>query len=92
MEVEIKVDGLPITVDVKLEGPDREVGIMSSYVDDYTITQIGSRMVRKGEKLGWIERKITDKHLWEMAEKAEEAYRESADDYRIEDYRDRYGL
>jgi hypothetical protein len=90
MEVEIKINGLPVTVDVTMAPAEPDVGIMGAYVDDYRIVAIGSRRVRAKENTGWLDRKVTDEHMREMAEKAEQAMQDDYDDYRIESYRSRY--
>jgi hypothetical protein len=47
MEVEIKINGLPVTVDVTMAPAEPDVGIMGAYVDDYRIVAIGSSICAK---------------------------------------------
>jgi len=46
--------GLPVTVTYTVQGPEPDVGIMSSWIDDFEITHIAGRKVKKYSDAAWI--------------------------------------
>lgn len=59
METNVKIlGGLEITVKYTIQPAEREVGIMSAYVDDYEIVAVAGRPIKKGESTAWIETRI----------------------------------
>ena len=47
--------GLPVTIEYDVQGAEPDVGIMSSYVDDWWIVAINGRAVKKCD---WLYRRI----------------------------------
>lgn len=47
--------GLPVTVEYTVQGAEPDVGIMSSYVDDWYIVAINGRTVKKCD---WLYKRI----------------------------------
>lgn len=47
--------GLPVTIEFTVQGAEPDVGIMSGYVDDWYITAINGRPVKKCD---WLYRRI----------------------------------
>ena len=45
--------GLPVTVTYTIQGPEPDVGIMSSWVEEFEITHIAGRKV-KGNRANWL--------------------------------------
>ena len=75
--------GLEITVEFSIGRSEPDVGIMGDYVDEWYITHISGRALRKNEKCQW---------LYDRIEKAKEedtiiekCLEYSADDYYEED-------
>lgn len=77
------IGGLPVTIEYTVQGAEPDVGIMSSYVDEWYITHINGRAVKKCD---WLDRRIaamkgeTDRIIEELNEQASEA------DYGYDDY------
>lgn len=46
--------GLEITVEFSVGSAEPDVGIMGDYVDEWYITHIAGRPLRKGEKAQWL--------------------------------------
>jgi hypothetical protein len=73
--------GLPVTIEYTVQGAEPDVGIMSSYVDEWYITAINGRAVKKCD---WLDRRIaatkgeTDRILEELNEADHDDY---YDDY-----------
>ena len=74
--------GLPVTVSYTISGPDRDVGIMNSYIDEWYITHINDRKV-KGSSADWIYDKINARKgeedrvlqaIWDASAKGEYYY------------------
>lgn len=74
--------GLPVTVEYTVQGAEPDVGIMSSYVDDWCIVAINGRSVKKCD---WLYRRIdaTKGERDKLIEALNEALNEAAgeDDY-----------
>ena len=49
--------GLPVTVTYTIQGPEPDVGITSSWVEDWEITHIAGRKV-KGNRADWLYDKL----------------------------------
>jgi hypothetical protein len=49
--------GLPVTVAYTIQGPDPDVGIPSSWVEEFEITHIAGRKV-KGNRANWLHAKL----------------------------------
>lgn len=47
--------GLPVTIEYTIQGAEPDVGIMSSYVDEWYIVAINGRPVKKCD---WLDRRI----------------------------------
>ena len=68
--------GLPVTIEYTVQGAEPDVGIMSSYVDEWYITAINGRPVKVCR---WLDKRIeetkgeTDRILEELNEAANEA-------------------
>lgn len=75
--------GLPVTVEFNVCGPDRDVGIFSSWVDEWYFVAVNGRAVKGA---AWIERRMTKADLDKLNEELCEAANEPDDDY--DDYRD----
>lgn len=76
------LSGLQITVEFTMSGAEPDVGIMSSYVDEWYITHIAGRQLGKKEKADWLYNRIAkagdeDKILEACAEVGSDYY----DDY-----------
>lgn len=81
--------GLQITVEFNVAGADPEVGIMSAYVEDWSIIEIAGRPLRKNEKADWLYRRIEATKGTE--DKIVEACNEAIDNYQPEyDYDEPY--
>lgn len=76
--------GLPVTIEYTVQGAEPDVGIMSSYVDDWYIVAINGRAVKSCD---WLDRRIDatkgerDRIVEELNERAGED-----DDYYDHDY------
>ena len=51
--------GLPVSIEAQIESPDREVGIMNYYVDDWAIVAINGRTCKTSPK--WLYPRISSK-------------------------------
>lgn len=81
--VDVKVlGGLEITVEFTMARAEPDVGIMSDYVDEWYITHIAQRPLRKNEKCQWLYDRI---ERAKEEEKILEACCEMAPDY-AQDY------
>lgn len=75
--------GLPVTIEFTIQGAEPDVGIMSSYVDEWYITHINGRAVKKCD---WLDRRIaatkgeTERLVEEMNEHADDT------DFGYDDY------
>jgi hypothetical protein len=49
--------GLPVTVTYTIQGPEPDVGITSSWVEEFEITHIAGRKV-KGSRAAWLYTKL----------------------------------
>ena len=49
--------GLPVTVTYTIQGPEPDVGITSSWVEEFEITHIAGRKV-KGNRANWLYTKL----------------------------------
>jgi len=53
MQIKMTVlNGLPVTIEASIEGPDYDVGIMGNYVEEWYISEINGRKVKKEPK--WL--------------------------------------
>lgn len=75
--------GLNIEVEYTMGGADRSVGIMSDYVEEWYITAIAGRSLRKGEKADWLYKRIE-------AAKEEDKIVEACCEAAADDYYDDY--
>ena len=50
--------GLPVTVEYSVQGPEPDVGIMSSWVEDWSITHIAGRKVKRPSQVAWLYTKL----------------------------------
>jgi len=75
--------GLEITVEFSIGGAEPDVGIMGDYVDEWYITHIAGRALKKGEKADWLYRRI--EKAKEEDKIVEKCLEYAADDY-YEDY------
>lgn len=74
--------GLQITVEFTTSGAEPDVGIMSSYVDEWYITHISGRPLRKKEKCDWLYDRIAKAGEEEIIiEKCMEYEDDGYDDY-----------
>lgn len=82
--------GLLITVEFTVSGAEPDVGIMGEGVDEWYVTHIAGRALRKGEKCDWLYNRINaakgeeDRIIEACLAAAPDGY----DDY--DDYRDDY--
>lgn len=51
--------GLPVTIEYTVGGAERDVGIMSDYVDEWCITHINGRKCKKSPE--WLYKRIAAK-------------------------------
>ena len=80
MQTEVTIlGGLKVTVEFNVCGSDPEVGIMSAYVEDWSIVEIAGRPLRKNEKADWLYRRIEATKGTE--DKIIEACNEAIDNY-----------
>lgn len=49
--------GLPVTIEFTVAGAEPDVGIMSAYVDEWYITHINGRAVKKCD---WLDKRIAE--------------------------------
>lgn len=75
--------GLPVTIEYTIQGAEPDVGIMSSYVDEWYITHINGREVKA---CNWLDKRIaetkgeTERLIEEMCEHADDS------DFGYDDY------
>ena len=50
--------GLPVTVSYTIQGPEPDVGINSSWVEDFEITHIAGRKVKRASNAAWLYTKL----------------------------------
>lgn len=85
MQTEIRVlGGLLITVEFSMGNAEPDVGIMSDYIDEWYITEIAGRPLRKGEKCDWLYKRIEarkgeEDRITEACFEAAEGYRDQAE-------------
>lgn len=63
-EAEIRIlGGLPVTIEYDVQGAEPDVGIMSAYVDDWSIVAVNGRYPKKGAKnpFAWVYKRIEAK-------------------------------
>ena len=71
IEIETTVlGGLPVTIEGTIQGAEPDVGIMSSYVDEWYITAINGRPVKSAD---WIMRRLSKKDEEAIVEELNEA-------------------
>ena len=74
-EVDVTVlGGLVVTVEFTLCGPEPDVGIFGNYVDEWYITAIAGRPLRKNEKADWLYNRIAKAGEEDAITEACEAY------------------
>jgi len=71
--------GMEITVEFTIGRSEPDVGIMGDYVDEWYITHIAGRALRKGEKCDWLYKRIAD--AGEEDRIVEKCLEYAADDY-----------
>lgn len=91
MQATVRVlGGLEITVEFSMQGAEPDVGIMSAYVEEWYITEIAGRPLRKKESADWLYKRIEAKKgeeerileaCYAAAEDAPNDYEPDYDDY-----------
>ena len=70
--------GLPVTVTYTIQGPEPDVGITSSWVEEFEITHIAGRKI-KGNRADWLYAKLNkDKSAYDAA--IDQIYQSWSDD------------
>lgn len=70
--------GLPVTVEFHVCGAEPDVGIFSSWVDEWYFVAVNSRPVKSA---AWIERRMTKTDTYKLIEELCEAANEPDYDY-----------
>lgn len=91
MQATVRVlGGLEITVEFSMQGAEPDVGIMSAYVEEWSISEIAGRPLRKKESADWLYKRIEAKKGEEdrILEACYAAAEDARNDYFDEPYDD----
>lgn len=89
MQATVRVlGGLEITVEFSMQGAEPDVGIMSAYVEEWSISEIAGRPLRKKESADWIYKRLSKKDEEAVDEACYKALEDARNDCFDEPYDD----